>query len=300
MEAVYHQNCDSSNEKAADFGAPRAITQYPKGNSNCSVSSQGNKGRFPISAPLSGRDPRCGPPAGGRTSTTPSYGARSMKSSKNASSRFQVPGFKCRWILSVPRPVRLGGFPAPDSRLCPPARVSPCFLFPVPDSRCCFFATSYPQRRVPKSACQKPSNSSQNRSKRRRFPSKRHQKGAHFVMPILTFCGVTPSGASARAVLACRKAVSGCFWTQVRACAKVIHKMCKTGNRDSGFGIRQRTTTGNRDSGVWAPLGGTATLCLCVAVRSGSGHHGHATYVFSASERNVARHVARPACPAVG
>ena len=69
----------------------------------------------------------------------------------------------------------------------------------------CFFATSYPQRRVPKSPCQKPSNSSQNRSKRRRFPSKRDQKSAHFVMPILTFWGLTPSGASARAVLAFRK-----------------------------------------------------------------------------------------------
>ena len=72
-------------------------------------------------------------------------------------------------------------------------------------ARCCLFATSYPQRLMPNSACQKPSNSHQNRSKRRRFPSKRHQKGAHFVMPILTFWGVTPSGASARAVLAFRK-----------------------------------------------------------------------------------------------
>ncbi|MCX5676351.1 MAG: hypothetical protein NTX87_15220, partial [Planctomycetota bacterium] len=42
-----------------------------------------------------------------------------------------------------------------------------------------------------------PSNSGQNRSKRRRFPSKRDQKGAHFVMPILTFGGVTPSGVKA-------------------------------------------------------------------------------------------------------
>jgi hypothetical protein len=35
--------------------------------------------------------------------------------------------------------------------------------------------------------------------------SKKVKKGAHFVMPILTFWWVTPSGASARAVLACRK-----------------------------------------------------------------------------------------------
>jgi hypothetical protein len=47
--------------------------------------------------------------------------------------------------------------------------------------------------------------------KRRRFPSKRHQKGAHFVMPILTFWGWTPSGASARAVLAFRKGKKACF-----------------------------------------------------------------------------------------
>ena len=77
--------------------------------------------------------------------------------------------------------------------------------FPVPRSRRCLFASSYPQRRTPKSACQKPSNSSRNRSKRRRFPSKSDQKGAHFVMPILTFWWVTPSGASAKAVFAFRK-----------------------------------------------------------------------------------------------
>ena len=51
----------------------------------------------------------------------------------------------------------------------------------------------------------KPSNSCQNRSKRRRFPSKSDQKRAHFVMPILTFWGVTPSGASAKAVFAFQK-----------------------------------------------------------------------------------------------
>ena len=59
--------------------------------------------------------------------------------------------------------------------------------------------------------CCKPSNSSQNRSKRRHFPSKSDQKRAHFVMPILTFWGVTPSGASAKAVLAFRKGKKGAF-----------------------------------------------------------------------------------------
>jgi len=78
--------------------------------------------------------------------------------------------------------------------------------FPVPGSRfpvprfweLCTTAYAH-------AAMQKPSNSSQNRSKRRRFPSKRDQKGAHFVMPILTFGGGTPSGASARADLGFRK-----------------------------------------------------------------------------------------------
>ena len=91
-----------------------------------------------------------------------------------------------------------------------------CWSFRTPHSAFraprCFFATSYAQRRTPKSACQKPSNSCQNRSKRRRFPSKSDQKGAHFVMPILTFGGVTPSGASARAVFAFRKGKKARFW----------------------------------------------------------------------------------------
>ena len=67
------------------------------------------------------------------------------------------------------------------------------------------------QRRMAMRPCCKPSNSSQNRSKRRRFPSKKVKKGAHFVMPILTFGGVTPSGASARADLASRKGKKGAF-----------------------------------------------------------------------------------------
>ena len=69
----------------------------------------------------------------------------------------------------------------------------------------------------------KPSNSCQNRSKRRRFPSKRDQKRAHFVMPILTFGGATPSGASARADFAFRKGKKGAFWRRKMASGKVIH-----------------------------------------------------------------------------
>ena len=102
-------------------------------------------------------------------------------------------------------------------------QVSPCFLFPVPRSLFPAFG-SYPQRRVPKSPCQKPSNSGQNRSKRRRFPLKSDQKGAHFVMPILTFWGVTPSGASARAVLPLRKGKKGAFRRRKMPSGKVINR----------------------------------------------------------------------------
>jgi len=83
-------------------------------------------------------------------------------------------------------------------------QVSPGFRHPVFRSLFPAFG-SYAQRRMAIRPCHKPSNSGQNRSKRRRFPSKRDQKGAHFVMPILTFGGVTPSGASARADFAFRK-----------------------------------------------------------------------------------------------
>ena len=47
-------------------------------------------------------------------------------------------------------------------------------------------------------------------------------------MPILTFWPFTPSGASARAVLGCRKGFFGGYFGPKRACAKVIHKMWKT------------------------------------------------------------------------
>ena len=120
------------------------------------------------------------------------------------------------------RPRRFSPNPSSAFGVYPPWRaVSAVKERRVP--RRCFFATSYPQRRVPKSPCQKPSNSSQNRSKRRRFPSKRHQKSARFVMPILTFRGVTPSGASARAVLTCPKGKKGAFSGAPGQVPKVIH-----------------------------------------------------------------------------
>jgi len=55
-------------------------------------------------------------------------------------------------------------------------------------------------------------------------------------MPILTFWGVTPSGASARAVLPLPKGRFRVVQGSKMACGKVIHKMWKTGIRDSGFG----------------------------------------------------------------
>ena len=83
---------------------------------------------------------------------------------------------------------------------CPRARPDAQGKFPTLPFRNKLSTTAHAH-----SSMQKPSNSGQNRSKRRRFPSKSDQKGAHFVMPILTFRGVTPSGASARAVFTFRK-----------------------------------------------------------------------------------------------
>ena len=110
-----------------------------------------------------------------------------------------------RRFPAVGRRLAFWQFPRPAA--CPPL-AGPS----VAQSLSPFSSTFFPhwhgscaQRRMAMSPCCKPSNSSQNRSKRRRFPSKSDQKGAHFVMPILTFWGVTPSGASARAVLAFRK-----------------------------------------------------------------------------------------------
>ena len=138
--------------------------------------------------------------------------------------------------FSAPRPARRRRFsPNPSSAfgVYPPWRA----VSAVKERRVlrrCFFATSYPQRHMHIRPCQKPLNSGQNRSKRRRFPSKSDQKGAQFVMPILTFWGVTPSGASARAVFAFRKGHFRVVQGSKMACGKVIHKMWKTGNRDSG------------------------------------------------------------------
>jgi len=105
---------------------------------------------------------------------------------------------------------------------------------------------SYPQRRVPKSACQIPSNSSQNRSKRRRFPSKSDQKRAHFVMPILTFWGVTPLGASARADFALPKGKKGAFWRRKMASGKVIHNWTAVVDNAGPFGLRRTASVSRR------------------------------------------------------
>ena len=98
---------------------------------------------------------------------------------------------------------------------------------------------SYPQALMPIITCQIPSNSSQNRSKRRRFPSKRHQKRAQIVMPILTFWGWTPSGASAKADFALRKGKKARFGGAKRRPEKLSTRP-GFGIRDSGFGKGQR------------------------------------------------------------
>ena len=66
-------------------------------------------------------------------------------------------------------------------------------------------------------------------------------------MPILTFGGVTPSGASARADLACRKGFFGGYFGPKRACGKVIHKINKG---EQGTGNREQATGNDRDSGI--------------------------------------------------
>jgi hypothetical protein len=50
-----------------------------------------------------------------------------------------------------------------------------------------------------------------NRSNGVKIGSKKVKKGAHFVMPILTFWALPPSGASARADFASRKGKKGAF-----------------------------------------------------------------------------------------
>jgi len=105
-------------------------------------------------------------------------------------------------------------------------------------------AKSYPQRRMHIRPCRKPSNSSQNRSNGVKIGSKKDKKGARFVMPILTFLGWTPSGASARAVFAFRKGQKPCFRGSKRPCGKVIHKMWKT---LAAPGPRERPTPRRRE-----------------------------------------------------
>jgi hypothetical protein len=67
----------------------------------------------------------------------------------------------------------------------------------------------------------KPSNSCQNRSFGARKPSKSDQNRAQFVMPILTFAGLTPSGASARPVLGGPKGQKGRFSSAKNALKKL-------------------------------------------------------------------------------
>jgi len=66
-----------------------------------------------------------------------------------------------------------------------------------------------------------------NRSNGVKIGSKKVKKGAHFVMPILTFWVLTPSGASARADLACRKGFLGWYFGPKTARAKVVHNFRK-------------------------------------------------------------------------
>ena len=66
-------------------------------------------------------------------------------------------------------------------------------------------------------------------------------------MPILTFWGVTPSGASARAVLACCKGHFRCFWGSKMAGGKVIHIFHKGGLTQRREEKKRERGTGNRE-----------------------------------------------------
>ena len=89
-------------------------------------------------------------------------------------------------------------------------QVSPCFRFPVPRSLFPAFG-SYPQRRMHMRPCKNHQIRVKIGQNGVKIGLKKVKKGAHFVMPILTFGGVIPSGASARAVLASRRGKKGAF-----------------------------------------------------------------------------------------
>jgi len=250
---------------------------------------------FPAETHGAGRPPVAGPRQlqvmlGGRLSqagkTVPSFGPAWRQAGSRACP--PVAGSKCRWILSVPRPARLGGFPAPESRYpavcrrlpfwqfpCPSACPPPASLWRVPAVRRCRCNSAL---RTPHSALRVafsqqvihngvwPYVHVANRQIRVKIGqngvkigSKKVKKGAHFVMPILTFWGVTPSGASARAVLPLRKGHFGVLQGSKTACGKVIHKMwITTGNPPEAGRPRQRRQAGrlgnDRESGTphWA------------------------------------------------
>jgi len=79
-----------------------------------------------------------------------------------------------------------------------------------------------------------------NRSNGVKIVSKKVKKGAHFVMPILTFWLFTPLGASARAVFAFRKGKKGAFSGRSGASSKVIHKLAAVVDRAGPFGSPRR------------------------------------------------------------
>jgi hypothetical protein len=202
MEAVYHQNCDSSNEKAADCGAPRAITQYPKGNSNCSVSSRRQCSRKSVVRGASLFRPLF--PA-------ETHGACSPACPPVAS-----------WRLCVSSPA----LPLFSFSLCtlhsPLCTLDSCSPFPVPCSGLLGVIHNGACPKVPVKNHQIRVKIDQNGVK---IVSKKVKKRAQIVMPILTFWGGTPSGASARAVLAFRNGHFGVVQGSKMPCGKVIHKM---------------------------------------------------------------------------
>ena len=116
------------------------------------------------------------------------------------------------------------------SRLGLQKRVSPGFRFPAPLLLIVYLST--PSKVIHNDVwpyvgwqnAQKPIKIDQNGIK---FGSKNDQKRAQIVMPILTFWGVTPSGASARADLASRKGKKGAFSGRKIARSKVIHNLHK-------------------------------------------------------------------------
>ena len=88
--------------------------------------------------------------------------------------------------------------------------MSPGLRVPVPGSPFPAFG-SYPQRLMDIRPCKNHHIRVKIGQNGDVFRQKAIKKGAHFVMPILTFWGVTPSGASARADFAFRKGKKGAF-----------------------------------------------------------------------------------------